>query len=77
MVPELSVGDDVLVVAGVPPEQIQVVRRLRVGPPVRHFYGQDGMPVGEPYQSLSSHKQVLEQYVCGLQIPEMSILIFL
>ena len=26
-----------------------------------HFYGQDGMPVGEPYQSPSSHKQVLEQ----------------
>ena len=31
--------------------------------PMIHFYGQDGKPVGEPYQSPSSHKQVLEQCV--------------
>ena len=29
--------------------------------PMIYFFGQDGQPVGEPYQSPSSHKQVLEQ----------------
>ena len=31
--------------------------------PMIYFYGQDGHPVGEPYKSPSSHKQVLEQCV--------------
>ena len=39
--------------------------------PIIHFYGQDGKPVGEPYQSLSSHKQVLDQCVRAAAIRDV------
>ena len=45
--------------------------------PMIYFYGQDGKPMGEPYQSPSSHKQVLEQCVRATDIrdvhPEMVV----
>ena len=44
--------------------------------PMIHFYGQDGKPVGEPYQSLSSHKQVLEQCVRATDIRDVHPKVF-
>ena len=39
--------------------------------PMIYFYRQDGMPVGEPYQSLSSHKRVFEQCVRATDIRDV------
>ena len=44
--------------------------------PMIYFYGKDGKPVGEPYQSVSSHKQVLEQCVRATDIRDVHPKVF-